>query len=218
MITKPHFPHLNFQLSELPTCLKFCVWLILTKQKSKFFKLHTHCKNCMYLIVLFIFFVTLMQENPKYSVFSLQTVGFYCILVGLFWKIGIFGAKYPIITSVSYIFAGNNPKNREILAKCLQIQSNFPKTWEIRGKMLNILAKWLHYLWIFPNIWGILINLLHLCGDFSEDLGNSYHKYIHFFFAKGKIIGFSHNQCIQCVQCVQCVQKYYNFFSLTKIT
>ena len=27
--------------------------------------------------------------------------------------------------------------------------------------------------YIFPNIWGILLNLLHLCGDFSKNLGNS---------------------------------------------
>ena len=101
-----------------------------------------------------------MQENPKYSVFSLQTVGFYCILVGLFRKLGI--------------FAKTNPKIGKLQAKCLQIQSNFPKTRDIRGKMLNILAKWLHYLWIFPNIWVILFNLLHLCGDFSENSGNSY--------------------------------------------
>ena len=70
-------------------------------------------------------------------------------------------------------FAGINPKNREILAKCWQMQSNFPKTREIRGKMSNILAKWLHYLWLFPNIRGILFNLLHLRGDFSENSGNS---------------------------------------------
>ena len=73
----------------------------------------------------------------------------------------------------SYIFAGINPKTREILAKYWQIQSNFPKTQEIWGKMYNILAKWLHYLWLFPNNWGILINLLHLCGDFSKNLENS---------------------------------------------
>ena len=34
--------------------------------------------------------------------------------------------------------------------------------------MSNILAKWLHYLWLLPNIWGILINLLHLCGIFLK--------------------------------------------------
>ena len=102
----------------------------------------------MYLIVLSIL-VTLMQENPEYSVFSLQTVGLYCILVGLFWK------------------------NWEILAKCWQIQSNFLKTWEIQGKMLNMVAKWLHYLWTFPNIRGILIKLSQFHGDFSENSGNS---------------------------------------------
>ena len=37
-------------------------------------------------------------------------------------------------------------------AKCLQIQSSFLKTWKIKGKMPNILVKWLHYLWLFPNI------------------------------------------------------------------
>ena len=42
------------------------------------------------------------------------------------------------------------------------------------GKMSNILVKWLHYLWLFPNIWGILINLLHFHGDFSDYSGNSY--------------------------------------------
>ena len=35
------------------------------------------------------------------------------------------------------------------------------------------LVKWLHYLWLFLNIWGILVNLLHCCEDFSEGLGNS---------------------------------------------
>ena len=57
--------------------------------KIQIFKLHTHCKNQAYLIVLSIF-VTLMQENSKYSVFSLQTVAFYCILLGLTRKIGKF--------------------------------------------------------------------------------------------------------------------------------
>ena len=36
-----------------------------------------------------------MQENPEYSVFSLQTVGVYCILVGLFGKLGIFTKINP---------------------------------------------------------------------------------------------------------------------------
>ena len=74
-----------------------------------------------------------MQENPEYSVFSLQTMGFYCIFVGLFRKlgifaksnpkvgqnvykfnrifrkIGIFGAKYPIITrSATFCFPSGN--------------------------------------------------------------------------------------------------------------
>ena len=46
-----------------------------------------------------------------------------------------------------------------------------PKNREIRDKMSNILAKWLHYLWFFPNIRDILIKLLHLLGDFSENSG-----------------------------------------------
>ena len=75
---------------------------------------------------------TLTQENPEYSIFSLQTVGFLMHFGGI-----------------------------------------FPKTREIWGKMSNILDKWLHYLWLFPNIQGILINLLHLRGDFSENSGNS---------------------------------------------
>ena len=41
--------------------------------------------------------VTLMQENPEYSVFSLQTMGFYCILVGLFGKLGIVAKINPKI-------------------------------------------------------------------------------------------------------------------------
>ena len=122
-----------------------------------------------------------MQENPEYSVFSLQTMGFCCIFVGLFRKLGIFaksnpkvgqnvykfnrifrklgkfGAKYPIITMSSYILWRLTRKNREI-----------------RDKMSNILAKWLHYLWFFPNIRDILIKLLHLLGDFSKNSGNSY--------------------------------------------
>ena len=64
--------------------------------KIQIFKLHTHCKNYVYLIVLSNF-VTLMQENPEYSVFSLQTVGFYCTLVGLFQKLGIFAKIKPKI-------------------------------------------------------------------------------------------------------------------------
>ena len=90
-----------------------------------------------------------MQENPNKSVFSLQIVVFSCVLLGLTRKLGTFKAK------------------------CLQIQSNFPKTRGIWGKMSNILVKWLHYLWLFQNIWGIVVNLLHLCGDFSKNLGNS---------------------------------------------
>ena len=130
-----------------------------------------------------------------------------------FPKIREIRSKIPNNYYVQLHLAAINPKNREILAKYLQIQSNFPKNREIRDKMSNILAKWLHYLWFFPNIRDILIKLLHLLGDFSENSGNSYHKYIH-FFAKGKIIGISHNQCIQCVQCVQCIQNVLIFFSL----
>ena len=117
-----------------------------------------------------------MQENPEYSVFSLQTMGFYCILLGLNRKLGKFWpnvCKFDRLFRKIRIFAKTNPKIGKLQAKCLQIQSNFPKTREIRGKMSNILAKWLHYLWIFPNIRDILINLLHLRGDFSENSGNS---------------------------------------------
>ena len=111
-----------------------------------------------------------MQENPEYSVFSLQTVGLYCILVGLFRKLGI--------------FAKTNPKIGKLQAKCLQIQSNFPKTQETRDKMSNILAKWLHYLWLFPNIRVILFILLHLRGDFPENSGNScQNTHINVFFS-----------------------------------
>ena len=95
-----------------------------------------------------------MQENCEYSVFSLQTVGFYCILVELFRKNRDIRSKIPNNYKCQLHFAGINPKNREILAKCWQMQSNFPKTREIRGKMFKILDKWLHYLWIFPNIRG----------------------------------------------------------------
>ena len=77
----------------------------------------------------------------------MQFVVFSCILWGITQKFGKFEAK------------------------CLQIQSNFPKALEIQGKMSDILVKWLHYLWLFPNIWSILVNLLHLCEDFFEDLG-----------------------------------------------
>ena len=163
-----------------------------------------------------------MQENSEYSVFSLQTMGFYCIFVGLFRKLGIFaksnpkvgqnvykfnrifrkigkfGAKCLIITRSSYILLGNPEKSGNSSQMSANVQSNFPKTREIRSKipnnyyvqlhfvainpknreirdkMSNILAKWLHYLWFFPNIRDILIKLLHLLGDFSENSGNSY--------------------------------------------
>ena len=117
-----------------------------------------------------------MQVNPEYSVFSLQTVGLYCILVGLSRKLGIFAKTNPKsweIVGKCLQTQSNFPKTREILAKHRQIQSNFLKTRGIWGKMSNILAKWLHYLWLFPNIQGILFNLLHLHGDFSENSGNS---------------------------------------------
>ena len=68
----------------------------------------------------------------------------------------------------SYILLGLTQKLRKFYAKYRQIQLNFPKTLEIRGKMSNILAKWLHYLWLFPNIWGNLINLVHLHGIFPK--------------------------------------------------
>ena len=77
--------------------------------------------------------------------------------------------------------------------------------------MSNILAKWLHHLWFFPNIRDILIKLLHLLGDFPKIRETLIVIYT-FTNVNLKIIGISHNQCIQCVQCVQCVQKYYNFF------
>ena len=28
-------------------------------------------------------------------------------------------------------------------------------------------------MWLFPDIWDILVNLLHICEDFSEDSGDS---------------------------------------------
>ena len=83
-----------------------------------------------------------MQENPEYSVFSLQTMGFYCIFVGLFRKLGIFaksnpkvgqnvykfnrifrnlgkfGAKYPIITMSSYILWRLTRKIGKFGTKC----------------------------------------------------------------------------------------------------
>ena len=65
------------------------------------------------------------------------------------------------------------------------MQSNFLKTREIWGKMFKILAKWLHYLWIFPNIRDTLINLLHFYGNFSDYSGNSCqntHINVSFFF------------------------------------
>ena len=42
-----------------------------------------------------------MQENPEYSVLSLQTMGFYCILVGLFRKLGIFAKSNPKLGKMS---------------------------------------------------------------------------------------------------------------------
>ena len=76
-------------------------------QIFSYFKLHTHCKNYVYLIVL--------------SIFGHINAGKSRIL-------GIFIANYGFLLH----FAGINPKTREILAKCLQIQSNFPKTRNIR--------------------------------------------------------------------------------------
>ena len=55
--------------------------------------------------------------------------------------------------------------SRQNVCKLNQI---FRKLGKFGAKMFNILAKWLHYLWIFPNIRGFLINLLHLCGIFPK--------------------------------------------------
>ena len=93
LIITVFFPPFKFSIIRITYMLKvLCV--ANSDTKIQIFKLHTHCKNYMYLIVLSIF-VTLMQENPEYSVFSLQTVGFYCILVGLFRKLGIFAKTNP---------------------------------------------------------------------------------------------------------------------------
>ena len=108
-------------------------------------------------------------------------MGFYCIFVGLFRKLGIFAKSNPKVGQNVYKFNQIFRNTREIRSKIpsnYYVQLHFvainPKNREIRDKMSNILAKWLHYLWFFPNIRDILIKLLHLLGDFSKNLGNSY--------------------------------------------
>ena len=55
----------------------------------------------------------------------------------------------------------------------LYFARSIPKTQEIQGKMSQILVKRLHFMWLFPNIRDILVNLLLSHVAFSEDLGNS---------------------------------------------
>ena len=62
--------------------------------------------------------------------------------------------------------SGNNPKNWEIQSKISAISIKYSENLVNLGQMSNILVKWLHYLWLFPDIWHIQINLLHLCDDF----------------------------------------------------
>ena len=101
------------------------------------------------------------SENSGYSLKLTQKLGNcrqnVCKFNRIFRKTRKIRSKIPNNYYVQLHFVAINPKN-----------------WEIRDKMSNILAKWLHYLWFFPNIRDILIKLLHLLGDFSENSGNSY--------------------------------------------
>ena len=79
----------------------------------------------MYLIVLSIL-VTLMQENPEYSVFSLQTVGLYCILVGLFQKLG--NSSQMLANPIEFSEnSGNSGQNAQYGSQMATLFVDFPE-------------------------------------------------------------------------------------------
>ena len=61
----------------------------------------------------------------------------------------------------------------KICGLLLHFAGNILKTQEIQGKMFNTLVKELHFMWLFPNIWDILVNLVYCCEDFSKNSGDS---------------------------------------------
>ena len=81
-----------------------------------------------------------MQENPEYSVFSLQTVGFYCILVRLFQKL--------------WIFAKTNPKFWEIIGKMSANSIDFSENSENSGQNVQYFSQMATLIVAFPKYSG----------------------------------------------------------------
>ena len=79
-------------------------------------------------------------------------IQFGYINAGKSWIIGIF----HVISGVWLHFAGK-----------------IPETWEIWGKMSYKSSQKATFDVAFPKYSGYLVNLLHLCEDFSKDLGDS---------------------------------------------
>ena len=97
---------------------------------------------------------TLMQENPNKSVFSLQIVVFSCVLLGLTWKLGTFKAK------------------------CLQIQSNFPKTRGNLGQNVQYFSQMATLFVAFPKYSGHCSQFITSLWGFFQKFGKFYSKYI----------------------------------------
>ena len=50
----------------------------------------------------------------------------------------------------------------------MHFAGNIPKTWEIWGKMSYKSSQKATFYVAFPNIWDILVNLLHFCVAFFQ--------------------------------------------------
>ena len=127
---KTTFPPFKFSIIRITYMLKvLCV--ANSDTKIQIFKLHTHCKNCVYLIVLSILCYINAGKSRILSIF-VANCGFLLHFGGIIPKNRDIQSKIPNNYKCQLHFTGVNPKNWEILAKYWQIQSNFPKTQDIR--------------------------------------------------------------------------------------
>ena len=106
-----------------------------------------------------------MQENPKYSVFSLQIMGFYCILVGLFRKLGIFDKM--------------NPKIQEIVGKMSANLIEFSENSGNLGQNVQYSSQMATLFVAFPEYSGHSNQFVTSSWGFFQKFGKFLSKYIH---------------------------------------
>ena len=140
-----------------------------------------------------------MQENPEYSVFSLQTVGFYCIFVGLFQKLGI--------------LAKTNPKSWEIVGKMSANSIEFSKNSGNLGQNVQYFTQMATLFVAFPEYSGNSNQFVTFSWGFFQKLGKFLSKYIHLTLQITKLLALAK------INVYKCIQNATIFFSLQfKIT